>query len=63
MQRPRSSDHLSPPLAPPAVLCPNCGARMLLVSIEPHLNYKNLDHRQYICECGETTNNLVARDD
>jgi len=36
---------------------------MRLVSIEPHLNYKNLDQRTYACECGESANNLVARID
>ena len=41
--------------------CPECGERMRLVSIEPLFHYTNLDQHSYICECGESLKNLVAR--
>ena len=41
--------------------CPSCGARMRLVSIEPSLNYSNLDQFSYVCECGDNSINFVAR--
>ena len=56
-QRPESS----PPIAPYTPPCPSCGARMRLVSIEPSLNYSNLDQCSYVCECGDSSVNFVAR--
>jgi hypothetical protein len=61
MPSPHRPDHSSPPRAPQVLLCPRCGERMRLVSIEPLFHYTNLDEHTYICECGEDVSNLVAR--
>ena len=61
MPSPHRPDHSSPPIAPHMPACPECGERMRLVSIEPLFHYTNLDQHSYICECGESLKNLVAR--
>jgi hypothetical protein len=63
MPGPDRSDYLSPPLPRHAPSCPNCGARMRLVRVQPDRNYSNLDRRLYICECGENATNLEAYGD
>jgi C4-type Zn-finger protein len=56
-------DYLSPPPVLPMPACPLCGARMRLVSIEPDLHFTNLDHRTFMCECGESVADVAARID
>jgi hypothetical protein len=48
-----------PPIKSP--LCPACGEQMRLTSLEPHERYINLDARNFVCACGATTSDLVAR--
>lgn len=42
-------------------VCPECGRPMRLVSIEPHDRFTNLDVRNFVCECGATTADIVQR--
>jgi hypothetical protein len=41
--------------------CPQCGHEMRLASIEPHERFHNLDYRNFACDCGKTTSDVVAR--
>jgi hypothetical protein len=34
---------------------------MRLTTIEPHAKFKNLDVRNFACECGETDSDVFAR--
>lgn len=43
--------------------CPECGACMRLVLVEPNPNYVNLDLWSYSCDCGASANNFVAHRD
>jgi hypothetical protein len=63
MPSPHRPDYSSSPIAPHAPTCPSYGARMRLVSIEPSLNYNNLDQCFYVCECGDSSVNFVGRID
>jgi hypothetical protein len=56
-----------PPQSPGAPLiksphCPACGDRMRFTSLEPHERYTNLDVRNFACDCGSTTSDIVARE-
>ena len=48
-----------PPTLSPS--CPACGCELRVVSIEPHHKYRNLDVRNFACDCGLTTSDLFAR--
>lgn len=49
-----------PPSLPRTPTCPDCGARMRLVWVEPNPNYVNLDMWSYACDCGASLNSFVA---
>ena len=49
---------LSQPLWP---ACPSCGSTLRVISIEPHDKYRNLDVRNFACDCGLTTSDTFAR--
>jgi hypothetical protein len=52
-----------PAPGPKAPLCSACGRPMRLESSEPSIPYVNLDHFNYVCDCGETTDKLIAHGD
>jgi len=35
---------------------------MRFTSLEPHERYTNLDKRNFACDCGFTTSDIVARE-
>ena len=41
--------------------CPACGCMLRVVSIEPHHKYRNIDVRNFECDCGLTTSDLFTR--
>jgi C4-type Zn-finger protein len=41
--------------------CPACGEMLRLTTIEPHDRYQNLDVRNFACDCGFTTSDVMAR--
>ena len=48
-----------PSVVPPT--CEQCGNQMRLASVEPHYRYTDLDSRNFVCSCGATTSDSVAR--
>ena len=58
MTQPRRADSPSPRVPPP---CPTCGRILRLVSIQPDIQYINLDQRIFVCECGHSTQDFLAR--
>ena len=49
----------SPPIKSPR--CPACGDTMRFTSLEPHERFTNIDIRNFVCDCGATTSDAVAR--
>ena len=39
---------------------PECGKTMRLESSEPNIHYANLDQLKFVCDCGQTTEKIVA---
>jgi len=40
--------------------CPTCRKTMRLESATPDKKYRNLQHVIYVCDCGRTSDQLVA---
>jgi C4-type Zn-finger protein len=40
--------------------CPDCGKTMRLESSDPNIYYANLDQLKFVCDCGHTTEKIVA---
>ena len=60
------STHVPPPKSgpPPPIqwpACPACGEMLRRTTIEPHERYTNLDVRNFACDCGLTTSDVIAR--
>jgi hypothetical protein len=60
-------DPAMPAVRPPDVAsaiepprCPDCGKTMRLESSEPNIHYANLDQLKFVCDCGQTTEKMVA---
>jgi hypothetical protein len=51
------------PPVPKPPLCPACNKIMRLESSEPSTPYSNLDQLKYMCDCGQSTDKLVAHHD
>ena len=45
----------------PTLVCLACGKQMRLVTAQPDMRPTNLMQYNYICDCGESTSNLIAR--
>jgi hypothetical protein len=52
-----------PAPGPKAPLCPTCGKPMHLERSEPSIPFINLDQFNYVCDCGETADKLIAHGD
>jgi hypothetical protein len=52
---------LSP--VPKAPMCAACGKPMRLASAEPTTPYVNIDRLNYLCDCGQAIDKVIARKD
>lgn len=52
------SDNPSSPIRPPT--CPDCGTLMRLESGLPDTRYVNIRHMIFVCDCGRTSDQLIA---
>ena len=41
--------------------CPACGLMLRVTTIEPHERFTNLDVRNFACDCGLTTSDVMRR--
>jgi hypothetical protein len=58
----RSRVSYSPPPAADR-RCPHCATPMRFLFVGPHQRFGNLDARRFLCACGETFIDVVARSD
>lgn len=57
----RSPYPTNPPPSGAPTRCPMCGRAMKLTLIDLHPKFKNLDVRNFACDCGETYSDVIAR--
>jgi len=50
-----------PPIKSP--ICPSCNKPMRFESAVPDKTYPNLRHARFVCECGRSTDQLIADQD